>query len=257
MVRKVALLCVCLFVVPVWADDAQEVNRLLVGTVKLVKEASSIDEATVAVGLLEEAMEHLNAIVDDYPGTDAAVKLATGEKIGNLSLDGVQFLLNMARLGAEREAEKQAVLEVERAPVDEDALKAECAKYEESSVPPVLSEEEQAMLERYRLLGAGSYEDRERAFDELYDMEWTRARDTFFFAVSIERARLGDLDGAVESTIQWRSELGWCNYQEDIELIGVFKNNGHEESAVEVLNGIPDPRFRRLAIDRFWGGQEP
>ena len=160
MIRKVALLCVCLFVVPVWADDVQEVNRLLVETVKLVKEARSLERATAAVGLLEEAMEHLNTIVNDYSGTDAAVKLATGEEIGNLSLDGVQFLLNMARFGAEREPEQ-------------------CLGYP-VLVPPVLSEEEQAMLEGYKLRVGGSDEDRERVLDELFVMEESDFNEMLF-----------------------------------------------------------------------------
>ena len=237
MVRKVALLCVCLFVVPVWADDVQEVNRLLVETVKLVKEARSLDRATAAVGLLEEAMEHLNAIVNDYSGTDAAVKLATGEEIGNLSLDGVQFLLNMARFGAEREAER-------------------CAGYP-AFVPIVLSEEEQAMLEGYKLRAGGSDEDAEGVLDELFAMEESDQRDAFFMAVGMERGRLGDAKRAIEAVGLGKSIIGSCNYHEHFALIEVLKNNGYEEGAVKVLKDIFFKSVRRAAVDRFWGGQEP
>ena len=237
MIRKVALLCVCLFVVPVWADDVQEVNRLLVETVKLVKEARSLERATAAVGLLEEAMEHLNTIVNDYSGTDAAVKLATGEEIGNLSLDGVQFLLNMARFGAEREPEQ-------------------CSGYP-VLVPPVLSEEEQAMLEGYKLRVGGSDEDRERVLDELFVMEESLQRDAFFVAVGMELGRLGDAKRANEAVELGESETASCPEQELIVLIEVLKNNGHEEGAVQVLKKMFFQSARRAAIDRFWGGQEP
>ena len=237
MIRKVALLCVCLFVVPVWADDVQEVNRLLVETVKLVKEARSLERATAAVGLLEEAMEHLNTIVNDYSGTDAAVKLATGEEIGNLSLDGVQFLLNMARFGAEREPEQ-------------------CLGYP-VLVPPVLSEEEQAMLEGYKLRVGGSDEDRERVLDELFVMEESLQRDAFFVAVGMELGRLGDAKRANEAVGLGESRTASCPEQELIVLIEVLKNNGHEEGAVQVLKNMFFQSARRAAIDRFWGGQEP
>ena len=65
------------------SDDAA--NRLLVETVKLVEQA----EATVTPGaraaLYERALENLDEIVAQHPGSDVAVRLATGQSIGDLS----------------------------------------------------------------------------------------------------------------------------------------------------------------------------
>ena len=67
------------------ADESAEANRLLVETVALVERADAAETPGDRAALYERALENLDAIVARYPGSDAAVRLATGQSIGDLS----------------------------------------------------------------------------------------------------------------------------------------------------------------------------
>ena len=115
MTIRLLLVCVlCLFVVPVAADDPAQANRLLVEAVRLIQAAEAEKAATEKLALLETALAKLNEIVEDHPTTDLAVKLITGQEIGNLSLAGVENTIKTLRLQANQvtvEARRSSCLE--------------------------------------------------------------------------------------------------------------------------------------------------
>ena len=77
------------FALPALADDTSRANELLVEAVQLLQSAESTTDAAERLRLSEEALGNLNKIVERYPSTDLAVKLITGQAIGNISLAGV------------------------------------------------------------------------------------------------------------------------------------------------------------------------
>ena len=112
---RLLLVCVlCLSVVPVAADDPVQANRLLVEAVQLIQAAEAEKAATEKLSLLESALAKLNEIVKGHPGTDLAVKLITGQEIGNLSLKSVKTAITALRLEANQttvEARRRYCLE--------------------------------------------------------------------------------------------------------------------------------------------------
>jgi hypothetical protein len=112
------------------ADDTSEANELFVEAAKLVKSVEAVvleevlgkdnvdemisaamkghephilallggtDPGEKAV-VLEEALGKLNEIVEDYPSTDLAVKLISGQNIGAISLEGVTAAVEYYRM---------------------------------------------------------------------------------------------------------------------------------------------------------------
>ena len=89
---------------PSLADDATQANRLLVEAVQLV-DASELEPSPEGKSaLLEKALDNLQEIIGQYPSTDLAVTLVTGQRVGNISLAGVREALNDVREAAPREA---------------------------------------------------------------------------------------------------------------------------------------------------------
>lgn len=90
-------LCFLVLAAPVWfalpqaaiADENSDANRLIVEAVQLLIAADEEQDASKKVELLLSAKQKLESIIENYPGSDAAVKLATGQNIGNLSIDRV------------------------------------------------------------------------------------------------------------------------------------------------------------------------
>ena len=70
------------------ADDTSEANELFVEAVKLVKSAEGEKSFEKTLSLMEEALARVNKIIDDYPSSDLAVKLISGQNIGAISLKG-------------------------------------------------------------------------------------------------------------------------------------------------------------------------
>jgi len=111
-------------------DDTASANELFVEAVKLVKSVENAEGPIEKAVVLEEALSKLNEIVDDYPSSDLAVKLISGQDTGSISLDAVGKVLERSREEAERAAERareeaeRAREEAEGARAFEKALKA-------------------------------------------------------------------------------------------------------------------------------------
>ena len=88
---------ICLPAPPAFADDNARANRLMVEAVGLVGAAEREPSAQERFRLLQRAHELLLDIVQRHPSTDLAVKLATGQRIGTVSLAGVREAMDRAR----------------------------------------------------------------------------------------------------------------------------------------------------------------
>ena len=83
------LLIACVLYLLAWpslADDAARANRLMIEAVKLIEAVELEPSADGKFRLLKQAHDNLVEIVDRHPSTDLAVKLATGQRIGDISL---------------------------------------------------------------------------------------------------------------------------------------------------------------------------
>jgi formylglycine-generating enzyme required for sulfatase activity len=111
---------------PATADDNSRANALIVETVRLIQRAEAAGKADEKVALLKEALENLDRIVERYAGSDAAVKLATGQSIGTISRARVARALAAAEaeVEKERDAAETARLEREHAARAEAELRA-------------------------------------------------------------------------------------------------------------------------------------
>ena len=94
----VFVLAFCLFASPVSAHDTAEANRLMVEAAGLFAAAGREPSAERKISLLGKVRDNLTAIVARFPSTDLAVKLATGQSIGNISLPGIRKALARALL---------------------------------------------------------------------------------------------------------------------------------------------------------------
>lgn len=103
MIRLVAFLTVCLSVLPATADDTAEANRLMIEAIGFVDAVAGEPAAEAKIDLLRQAHDNLTAIVERYPSTDLAVRLATGQRIGTISLERVRRALDEALLARPRE----------------------------------------------------------------------------------------------------------------------------------------------------------
>ena len=90
---------VCLPVSSILADDTAQANRLLVEAIGLIQAAEREPSADGKFRLLKQAHDNLVAIIERCPSIDLAAKLATGQRIGNLSLETVRNAVNQARVG--------------------------------------------------------------------------------------------------------------------------------------------------------------
>ena len=93
-----------------WADDNSEANELFVEAVKLVKSAEIAEELEEKTDSLEEALGKLNEIVEDYPSTDLAVKLISGQSVGIISLASVRRVVKKLTERIEEGIEKNTRL---------------------------------------------------------------------------------------------------------------------------------------------------
>ena len=86
----------CLPAAPGHADDAARANRLLIEAVGYIREAGLEPSPEGKFTLLKKAHDRLVEIVERHPSTDLAVKLATGQRIGNVSLPAVREAMDRA-----------------------------------------------------------------------------------------------------------------------------------------------------------------
>ena len=96
-IRLVFFVAVLLSAVPAFADDDARANRLMVEAVGLIETAERESSAEERFRLLHRAHELLLDIIERHPSTALAVKLATGQRIGTVSLAGVREALDEAR----------------------------------------------------------------------------------------------------------------------------------------------------------------
>ena len=79
-------------------DDTASANELFVEAVKLVKPVEGEKSFEKTLSVMEEALSKLNEIVDDYPSSDLAVKLISGQSVGGISLEDVGEAAVRARI---------------------------------------------------------------------------------------------------------------------------------------------------------------
>ena len=96
-VFAVAVFLLATLAAPAFADDNARANRLMVEAVGLVGAAEREPSAQERFRFLQRAHELLLDIVQRHPSTDLAVKLATGQQIGTISLAGVREAMDQAR----------------------------------------------------------------------------------------------------------------------------------------------------------------
>ena len=94
-------LVLCSAAFPAWADDEAQANRLMVEAVGLIAAAEDAPSAGERLRLLRTAHERLTEIVRRLPSTDLAMRLATGQQIGNVSLAELREALEDAQTVAE------------------------------------------------------------------------------------------------------------------------------------------------------------
>ena len=99
--KLIAFVCVgllCSLAWPSFADDAAEANRLMIEAVKLIQASGREPSPGGKFRLLKQAYDNLVAIIDRHPSSDLAVKLATGQRIGDISLARVREAMERARV---------------------------------------------------------------------------------------------------------------------------------------------------------------
>ena len=88
----------CLAIPQARADDAAEANKMMVEATRLVNSVDAEPSAEGKIALWRRAHALLTAIVERFPSTDLAVRLATGQRVGRISLAGVRSALDNALL---------------------------------------------------------------------------------------------------------------------------------------------------------------
>ena len=71
------------------ADDTSEANKLFVEAIQLSLSAEDEESREKKAVALEASLAKLNEIFDEYPSTELAVKLISGQEIGDISLEDV------------------------------------------------------------------------------------------------------------------------------------------------------------------------
>ena len=80
------------------ADDTASANKLFVEAVKLVKSAEGEKSFEKTLSVMEEALARFYKIIDDYPSSDLAVKLISGQSVGGISLEDIGEAAVRARI---------------------------------------------------------------------------------------------------------------------------------------------------------------
>ena len=112
------VLLMVLVVHPAWAGQQERANKLFVESVKLIQAALDEQDVEVRHGQLIEAQENFQRIIEDYPSSDVATKLISGQSIGQYSLESVRDVVDRAynevlakqlRIAAKK-AEEQSII---------------------------------------------------------------------------------------------------------------------------------------------------
>lgn len=83
-------------------DDEGRANRLMIEAIKAIESAEIEPSAQGKYELLRQAFDNLTKIIERFPATELAVKLATGQRIGNVSLAGVRKAMDQMRVSGPR-----------------------------------------------------------------------------------------------------------------------------------------------------------
>ena len=86
------------------ADDAGSANKLFVEAMQLslsAEDEESLEKKAVA---LEASLAKLNKIFDEHPSTELAVKLISGQSVGDITLEDVRDAAEGARTEADARA---------------------------------------------------------------------------------------------------------------------------------------------------------
>ena len=78
------------------AEQSPSANELVVEASRLIMSAENAPAPEQAIRLLEAAHRQLVLIIEAHPSSDLAVKLATGQGVGTVSLAGVQAAIKAA-----------------------------------------------------------------------------------------------------------------------------------------------------------------
>ena len=121
MFKHLLIFLACLSVVPAFADDRAQANRLLVEAAKMIKAAETVEGPEEKLSLLEDALAKLNEIIERHPSTDLAVKLITEQPIGSLSHVWLSNVVKILR--AERSVQQQEEIDEDaKQPLEETAV---------------------------------------------------------------------------------------------------------------------------------------
>ena len=85
------------------SDGSARANSMFVEAVKLIQSSQNTLHNEDKLALLDKALGKLNEIIDSYPSSDLAVKLITGQSIGNMNLETVAKTAKKLRDSVERE----------------------------------------------------------------------------------------------------------------------------------------------------------
>lgn len=89
-------------------DPNKQVNLLITEASELYRQGLNAQDPEDMITLLEQALANLDRIVEDFPGTDAAVQLATSDRIGDLKRKTIRLYLFHARKAINDAAEEAA-----------------------------------------------------------------------------------------------------------------------------------------------------
>jgi tetratricopeptide (TPR) repeat protein len=78
------------------ADDNTAANKVFVETVQLINQATTANPSE-AIGLYEQVLRNLDKIVAEYPSSNLAVQLASGQAIGQVSRASIDKALGKAK----------------------------------------------------------------------------------------------------------------------------------------------------------------
>jgi hypothetical protein len=176
MLKHIIVICAfCVLTSSALADDTARANRLFVAAVKLIQASEAEASVEKKFELVKKAHSNLTTIIDQFPATDLAVKLISGQKIGTVWLTGVSKALDKARAEKERIALKAKAA----------ALQARAAKEREAcfSSPSYACVITQALANAKMIEGASS-------------RGWALAD------IASAQAKAGDVKGAKETITQ-------------------------------------------------------
>lgn len=101
---------------PALAGPQERANELFVEAVKLIQAGNQAPEVERRLEYVEQAQVKLHRIIADYPSSDLAVQLISGQRVGAISLQSVRSAVEAAELEVnEQRASRAAAANEQRA----------------------------------------------------------------------------------------------------------------------------------------------